>query len=109
MNNTESRLSYLKIRKEIIYIIIGALIPVYPFYVFISYYQSLAPLDCGYFGWWSDCGLFAGIWLVSELIGIILIIKGLLLLGKKTDEEKHPQKSKQSKLKKRSTRSNPLM
>ena len=79
MNNTESRLSYLKIRKEIIYIIIGALIPVYPFYVFISYYQSLGiPFACSYFGWWSDCGLFAGIWLVSELIGIILIIKGLI-------------------------------
>jgi len=85
MNNTESRLSYLmKTRKEIIYIIIGALIPVYPFYVFISYYQSLGvPFACSYFGWWSDCGLFAGIWLVSELIGIILIIKGIQTLGKR--------------------------
>ncbi|MFQ5573892.1 MAG: hypothetical protein ACE5EJ_06540 [Nitrosopumilaceae archaeon] len=74
-------------KKEIIYIIIGALIPAYPFYVFISYYQSLVPLDCGYFGWWSDCGLFAGIWLVAEAIGIILIIKGLLTLGKRKKVE----------------------
>jgi len=79
----------MKTRKEIIYIIIGALIPVYPLYVFISYYHSLGvPFACSYFGWWSDCGLFAGIWLVSELIGIILIIKGLLLLGKKLMNDK---------------------
>jgi len=81
MNNTESKLSYQKkkTRTGIIYIIIGALIPAFPFYVFISYYQSLGvPFACSYFGWWSDCGLFAGIWLVFELIGIILIIKGLI-------------------------------
>ena len=81
MNNTESKLSYRKkkTRTGIIYIIIGALIPAVPFYVFISYYQSLGvPFACSYFGWGSDCGLFAGIWLVSELIGIILIIKGLI-------------------------------
>jgi len=84
MKNTESRLSYLKPRKEIIYIIIGALIPVYPFYVFISYYQSLGvPFACSYFGWWSDCGLFAGIWIFSVVIGLVLIIKGLLIRAKR--------------------------
>jgi len=90
----------MKNRKEIIYIIVGALIPGYPFYVFISHYLSLAPFDCGHFGWFSDCGLFAGVWLVAEAVGVGLIIKGLLLY-----EKKHPE----SKLKKRSTRSNPLM
>ena len=42
MNNTESKLSYRKkkTRTGIIYIIIGALIPAFPFYMFISYYQS---------------------------------------------------------------------
>jgi len=73
-----------KTRKGIIYIIIGALIPVFPFYVFISYFQSLGiPYACSYFGWWSNCGLFAGIWLISELIGLVLIIKGLLTLTKR--------------------------
>ena len=74
--NTE--LSHQKKKTGIIYIIIGALIPAFPFYLFISYYLSLGvPFACSDFGWWSDCGFFAGIWLFSELIGIILIIKGL--------------------------------
>ena len=89
-------------RKEIIYIVVGALIPAYPFYLFISHYLSLAPFDCGHFGWFSDCGVYATIWLVAEAIGVSIIIKGLLLYFKK-----HP-KSKLD-LRKRSTRSNPLM
>ncbi len=81
-----------KTRKWIIYIIIGALIPVFPFYVFISYFQSLGiPYACSYFGWWSNCGLFAGIWLISELIGLVLIIKGLLILTKRKNLTKRIQ------------------
>jgi len=81
MNDIKSKLSHRKkkTRIRLIYIITGALIPAFPFYVFISYYQSLGvPFACSYFGWWSECGLYAAIWLFSELIGIILIIKGLL-------------------------------
>jgi len=82
MSNTE--LSPQKSQKGLIYIIIGALIPVFPFYMFISYYQSLGlPFACSYFGWWSDCGIYATIWLISEAIGITLITKGLFLRRKK--------------------------
>ena len=106
MNDTESRLLYLKTRKDIIYIVVGALIPAYPFYAFMSFYQSLGePFACIYLGWWSDCGLFAALWLVAESVGDVLIIKGLLLYGK----SKHAQKSEKPRFKKRSTRSNPLM
>ena len=67
-------------RKNLIYIIVGALIPIYPLYVFISYYQSLGmPFACSYLGWFSECGFFATIWLVAEAIGVTIIIKGLLL------------------------------
>ena len=77
--NTE--LLHQKKKTGIIYIVIGALIPAFPFYVFISYYLSLGvPFACSNFGWWSDCGFFAGIWLFSELIGTILIIKGLFIV-----------------------------
>ncbi len=62
------------------YIIIGALIPVFPFYLFISHYLSLGmPFACIHYGWFSDCGLYAGIWLVTEAIGLCIITKGLFL------------------------------
>ena len=63
-----------------ILIVIGALIPAYPFYAFVSYYLSLnLAFACSYLGWWSECGMYATIWLVAESIGMILIIKGLIM------------------------------
>lgn len=69
-----------KSRLGTILIVIGAAIPAYPFYVFMSYYFSLdLVFACSYLGWWSDCGIYATIWLIAEGIGIILIIKGLMM------------------------------
>ncbi len=81
MNDLKSKTSIrFSSKKELIYIIVGALIPAYPFYAFISYYQSLGmPFACSYFGWFSECGLLAVIWLVAEAVGVALVIKGLLL------------------------------
>ena len=78
MSNSE--LSLQKKKTGLIYIIGGAIIPIFPFYMFISYYQSLGlPFACSYYGWFSDCGLYATVWLVAEAVGVVLIVKGLII------------------------------
>jgi hypothetical protein len=75
---------FQKPRTGISFIVVGALIPVVPFYIFISYYLSLdLAFACSYLGWESICGTYATIWLVSEVIGLIMIIKGLVVRQKK--------------------------
>ena len=78
----EENLAKKKLKKGIIYIIIGVIIPTPAFVLVQQYIANVGIYSCGRFGF-TDCDFFIIIWFITGLIGLVVIIKGLVIIGKR--------------------------